>query len=74
MLINSYVLQLELKAYQYGVDLKSAFKLAGVPDSTFYRVKYGQDMRLSTALKVSRALEELREKAKESFDENTNIS
>jgi hypothetical protein len=74
MLINSYVLQLQLKAYQYGVDLKSAFKLARVPDSTFYRVKYGQDMRLSTALKVSRALEELREKTKESFDENTNIS
>ena len=74
MLINSYVLQIELKAYQYEVDLKSAFKLAGLPDSTFYRVKNGQDMRLSTALKVSRALEELRQQAKESFNENTNDS
>ena len=74
MLINSYVLQVELKAYQYKVDLKSAFRLAGLPDSTFYRVKHGQDMRLSTALKVSRALEELRQQAKESFNENTNGS
>jgi len=74
MLINSYVLQLELKAYQYNVDLKSAFKLAGVPDSTFYRVKHGQDMRLGTALKVSRALEELHQKAKESINENANNS
>lgn len=74
MLISSYILQLELKSYSYKVDLKSAFKSAGLPDSTFYRVKNGQDMRLSSALKVSRALEELHQKAKESFNENTNAS
>lgn len=74
MLISAYILQLELKAYSYKVDLKSAFKLAGLPDSTFYRVKNGQDMRLSTALKVSRALEELRQQAKESVNENTDDS
>ena len=74
MLISSYILQLELKAYSYKVDLKSAFKSAGLPDSTFYRVKNGQDMRLSTALKVSRTLEELRQQAKESVNENTDNS
>ena len=74
MLISSYILQLELKAYSYEVDLKSAFKSAGLPDSTFYRVKNGQDMRLSTALKVSRTLEELRQQTKESVNENTDGS
>lgn len=72
--MNPYIRYLELIAQEYEVDLKAAFQLAGLPDSTFYRVKNGQDMRYSTAVKVSRALEELHKKAKESFNENTNPS
>jgi predicted transcriptional regulator len=39
--------------------LKDAFVLAGVPSSTYYRVKYGQDMRHSTALKIYEKLRAL---------------
>lgn len=72
--MQPYINSLEIKAYELNVDLKEAFRLAGLPDSTFYRVKNGQDMRYKTARKVACALEELYQTPKESIDENTNIS
>lgn len=55
--IQSYIDQLETLAIAVELPLKRAFMLAGVPDSTFYRVLHGQDLRLDTALKIARAIE-----------------
>lgn len=55
--LYSYIDQLEALAISADLPLKRAFMLAGVPDSTFYRVLHGQDLRLDTAQKVARAIE-----------------
>lgn len=55
--IQSYIDQLETLALAVELPLKRAFMLAGVPDSTFYRVLHGQDLRLDTAQKIARAIE-----------------
>lgn len=57
--MKSYYEILEQKATNSNVLLKDAFILAGVPSSTYYRVKYGQDMRHSTALKIYEKLRAL---------------
>ena len=57
MQIHSYIDQLEELSLEVGLPLKRAFILAGVPDSTFYRVMHGQDLRLDTAQKIALAIE-----------------
>jgi len=57
MQIHSYIDQLEELSLGVGLPLKRAFMLAGVPDSTFYRVMHGQDLRLDTAQKIALAIE-----------------
>lgn len=57
MQIHSYIDQLEDLSLEVGLTLKRAFMLAGVPDSTFYRVMHGQDLRLDTAQKIALAIE-----------------
>lgn len=57
MQIQSYIDQLEDLAMAADLPLKRAFMLAGVPDSTFYRVLHGQDLRLDTAQKIAGAIE-----------------
>lgn len=55
--LQSYIDQLEELALAVELPLKRAFMLAGVPDSTFYRVLHGQDLRLDTAQKIAEAIE-----------------
>lgn len=55
--LQSYIDQLEALAMAADLPLKRAFMLAGVPDSTFYRVLHGQDLRLDTAQKIAGAIE-----------------
>lgn len=57
--MKSYYEILKQKATNADVSLKDAFLLAGIPSSTYYRVKYGQDMRHSTAVKIDEKLRAL---------------
>lgn len=66
MQIKSYLEQLR-EQVESQEKLKEAFARAGVPDSTFYRVLHGQDLRLATATKVARSLQERDRAAKESL-------
>jgi len=54
--IRSYHDQLVKLAAHDPQRLKDAFLSAGVPDSTYYRMLNGQDIRYGTARKVARAL------------------
>jgi predicted transcriptional regulator len=56
MKLISYLDQLEVLADSQHIRLKQAFLQAGVPDSTYYRVMNGQDLRFDTALKVANAI------------------
>lgn len=51
--IVSYFEQLATLAHTAGVDLKRAFAEAGVPDSTYYRARLGQDLQARTARRVA---------------------
>jgi len=52
----SYMTQLETAATAANVQLLQAFRMAGVPTSTYYRTLAGKDLRLSTAKKVLDAI------------------
>ncbi len=53
-MITNYLAQLQAQATNIGVELKDAFILAGVADSTFYRARSGSyDLTYSTAIKVA---------------------
>jgi len=54
--MDSYFTQLKLLSNQRDVDLRTAFVLAGIPTSTFYRAQKRNDMRHETALKVLDAI------------------
>lgn len=58
MHIVSYIHQLEDMAFDVGIPLKAAFAAAMVPESTFYRVQHGQDLRLDTAMRIAKAIRE----------------
>jgi predicted transcriptional regulator len=50
--MDSYFKQLKSQCKQWDIDLRTAFVLAGIPTSTFYRAQKRNDMRFETALKV----------------------
>ena len=52
----SYISQLEAASKAANIQLLQAFKLSGVPTSTYYRTIAGKDLRLSTAEKVLNAI------------------
>jgi|MDSW01.2.fsa_nt_gb predicted transcriptional regulator len=54
--MKSYLECLEEYSKEKQVSLKIGFDLAGVPSSTYYRVKHGQDIRYTTARKVYDAI------------------
>lgn len=54
--IVSYFEQLSTLANAAGIDLKRAFTAAGVPDSTYYRARAGQDLQARTAQRVASRL------------------
>lgn len=54
--MKTYLEQLNEQASPTGVRLLDFFKLSGVPTSTYYRSLGGQEMRLSTAVKVEDAI------------------
>jgi len=55
-MIEPYFQTLERMAQATGVPLLRAFDKAGVPSSTFYRARMGQDLRHDTAQRVAVAL------------------
>lgn len=55
-MIVSYFEQLSALANQAGIPLKDAFVQAGVPDSTFYRARAGQDLQARTAQRIAERL------------------
>jgi len=52
----SYISQLEAASKAANIHLLQAFRLSGVPTSTYYRTIAGKDLRLSTAEKVLNAI------------------
>jgi predicted transcriptional regulator len=52
----SYITQLEAASKAANIQLLQAFRLSGVPTSTYYRTIAGKDLRLSTAEKVLNAI------------------
>jgi len=61
-MIASYLNQLHLMADRKKIPLLDAFKLAGLPTSTYYRaMKLETDLRLETALKVADAIKGTRD-------------
>ena len=52
----TYFDQLNQAAAPTGMKLVEFFKQASVPTSTYYRAVKGQDLRLSTAIKVEDAI------------------
>lgn len=52
-MIITYFHQLATLADAKGLDLKQAFVEAGVPDSTYYRARAGQDLHANTAKRVA---------------------
>lgn len=59
-MITPYPEQLTALANVAGVDLKKAFRKAGVPSSTYYRsVKGKRAMTYETAVKVANAIDKL---------------
>jgi predicted transcriptional regulator len=54
--MKTYLQQLQEISSPTGLNLIQFFKQAGVPTSTYYRASHGQDMRLSTAMKVEDAI------------------
>jgi predicted transcriptional regulator len=52
----SYISQLEAASKAANIQLLQAFRLSGVPTSTYYRTIAGKDLRLSTAEKVLNAI------------------
>ena len=54
--ILSYFTQLTALAEKHGVDLRQAFKAAGLPSSTFYRAKKGTSLYFDTAVKVAEVI------------------
>ena len=63
MEIKSYFVQLAELAASRDADLKEAFRQAGVPDSTYYRVLNGRDLHYRTALKVAGSLTQSNQEA-----------
>lgn len=59
LLMDSYFEHLKSLSEQRDIDLRTAFVLAGVPTSTFYRAQKRNDMRFETALKVLDAIERI---------------
>lgn len=55
-MIITYFEQLATLADARGIDLKLAFMEAGVPDSTYYRARAGQDLQARTAQRVASRL------------------
>jgi predicted transcriptional regulator len=55
----SYFHILLLQSAQAKVNLKDAFLLAGISDSTYYRAMHGRDLKYLTAYKVVGAIEKL---------------
>ena len=58
-MIISYLDQLTITARDAGYPLKKAFVDAGVETSTFYRARHGTNLRLVTAEKVMRVLQNI---------------
>ena len=56
MSMLSYISQLEAAARAANIKLLQAFRLSGVPTSTYYRTIAGKDLRLATANKVLNAI------------------
>ena len=56
VLMLSYMTQLETAAKAANIQLLQAFRMSGVPTSTYYRTIAGKDLRLSTAKKVLDAI------------------
>ena len=54
--LSSYFTQLQTLAEKHGVDLRQAFKDAGLPSSTFYRAKQGTSLYFDTACKVAEVI------------------
>lgn len=60
--ITTYMEQLEDKAKAIGSTsdvLLTAFLLAGIPSSTYYRAKGGAELRSATALRVGLVLDDM---------------
>jgi len=57
MQLMSYIEQLRAEAVAFDTDtertLRRAFAQAGLPSSTYYRSKYGADLKFATAKQVS---------------------
>ena len=57
--MQTYLDNLIINSKARGVLLPDAFKLAGIPYSTYYRSLRGTELRYSTAMKVDKAIKEL---------------
>ena len=55
-MIKTYTNQVKTEAAKAGVDLKLAFAMAGLPESSYYRFKRGEQIRYHTALRVMTAI------------------
>ena len=56
VLMLSYMEQLKAASAEANVTVLQAFRMSGVPTSTYYRTIAGKDLRLSTAQKVLNAI------------------
>lgn len=55
-MIQTYSNQVKLEAARASVDLKLAFAMAGMPESSYYRFKRGDEIRLHTAHRLMTAI------------------
>ena len=55
-MIKTYTQQVKTEAEKLGVDLKLAFAMAGLPDSSYYRFKRCEQIRYHTALRLMTAI------------------
>jgi predicted transcriptional regulator len=55
-MIKTYTEQVKTEAAKAGVDLKRAFAMARLPESSYYRFKRGEQIRYHTALRVMTAI------------------
>lgn len=70
MLIGYYE-QLLVLCRHSDEELRRAFAKAGVPSSTYYRAKHGQDLRFSTAQKIASHIQEYPNCSYESISQGT---
>ncbi len=64
-MIKTYADQIRLEADRAKVDLKKAFALAGMPESTYYRFLKGEKIRLQTAHRLMTAISWLRQETQD---------